>query len=266
MTSHGQIPDEMMMMNHGEIPEDIMMMTIIAGRLDWITFKGPFHPKPFYDSMTLWFCHHDDDDHGADGGTIPVLRPLTGKVACAKKLGSLNMSSSYTTKRRKANSGLLMSKTNCLKSQTGLKPLSAEGMRRKRGRSEQGCTHGHHQHVSGRCPSSSLLHEARPHHPHVQEDTKGHSYGCPSVPTSPWGAGAWWEHHPCGLSPTTSVLFLLLSYSEPHTSTSTKGHTMLLPFLGRCRAPRICRRKRRVKSGYIRRGRTLQGNPMVWLL
>ena len=62
------------------------------------------------------------------------MRPLTGKVACAKKLGSLNMSSSYTTKRRKANSGLLMSNTNCLKSQTGFKPLSAGG----RGESEEG--------------------------------------------------------------------------------------------------------------------------------
>lgn len=40
-------------------------------------------------------------------------------------------------------------------------------------------------------------------------------------------------------SPTTSVLLLLLSNSEPQTSTSTKGQTMLRPFLGRCRAPRI---------------------------
>lgn len=41
--------------------------------------------------------------------------------------------------------------------------------------------------------------------------------------------------------PTTSVLFLPLSNSEPHTSTSTKGQTMLRPFLGRCRAPKIWR-------------------------
>lgn len=97
----------------------IMTMMIITEGLDQMTFTGPFQPKAFYDD--------DDDDDGVDGRTIPVLRPLTGKVACAKKLGSLNMSSSYTTKRRKANSGLLMSKTNCLKSQTGLKPLSAGG-------------------------------------------------------------------------------------------------------------------------------------------
>uniref|UniRef100_A0A0E9TEP0 Uncharacterized protein n=1 Tax=Anguilla anguilla TaxID=7936 RepID=A0A0E9TEP0_ANGAN len=31
--------------------------------------------------------------------------PLTGKVAWARKLGSENMSSSLTTKRRKVNSG-----------------------------------------------------------------------------------------------------------------------------------------------------------------
>lgn len=80
------------------------------------------------------------------------MRPLTGKVACAKKLGSLNMSSSYTTKRRKANSGLLMSKTNCLKSQTGLKPLSAVGESTKPGLITHMSTQEDYREQSQGCP------------------------------------------------------------------------------------------------------------------
>lgn len=29
-----------------------MMNMMIEGDLDWMTFKSPFLPKPFYDSMT----------------------------------------------------------------------------------------------------------------------------------------------------------------------------------------------------------------------
>ena len=29
----------------------LKMSLPIAGGLDWMTFKGPFHPKAFYDSM-----------------------------------------------------------------------------------------------------------------------------------------------------------------------------------------------------------------------
>lgn len=42
-------------------------------------------------------------------------------------------------------------------------------------------------------------------------------------------------------SPTNSVFCLLLSYSAPATSISTKGHTMPRPFFGRCRAPSTCK-------------------------
>ena len=42
-------------------------------------------------------------------------------------------------------------------------------------------------------------------------------------------------------SPTNSVFCLVLSYSAPATSISTKGHTMPRPFFGRCRAPSTCK-------------------------
>ncbi len=29
------------------------MSLLLAGGLDWMGFKGPFQPKPFYDSMML---------------------------------------------------------------------------------------------------------------------------------------------------------------------------------------------------------------------
>jgi len=29
----------------------LQMSLLIAGRLDWMAFKGPFQPKPFYGSM-----------------------------------------------------------------------------------------------------------------------------------------------------------------------------------------------------------------------
>lgn len=192
------------------------------------------------------------------------MRPLTGKVACAKKLGSLNMSSSYTTKRRKANSGLLMSKTNCLKSQTGLKPLSAMG----RGESGEDQSRARRMDIKGMAPARwwempVLFMKPSPITHMSKRTPKGMVR---VVPVSPPVPGAGWECHLRGPSPTTSVLFLLLSYSEPHTSTSTKGHTMLLPFLGRCRAPRICGRKRRVRSGHARQGRTPQASPMAQLV
>lgn len=41
--------------------------------------------------------------------------------------------------------------------------------------------------------------------------------------------------------PTNSVFCLMLSYSAPATSISTKGHTMPRPFFGRCRAPSTCK-------------------------
>lgn len=56
---------------------------------------------------------------------LPVFKPFTRKVAWARKFSSLNMSSSYTTKRRKANSGLLTWKWNCFGLQRGFRPLSA---------------------------------------------------------------------------------------------------------------------------------------------
>lgn len=45
----------------------------------------------------------------------------------------------------------------------------------------------------------------------------------------------------CRYSLTTVVLNLLLSYSAPQISTSTKGQAMLLPSLGRWRAPKTCK-------------------------
>lgn len=54
------------------------------------------------------------------------------------------------------------------------------------------------------------------------------------------------EPYPCNTethrySLTTVVLNLLLSYSAPQISTSTKGQAMLLPSLGRWRAPKTCK-------------------------
>ena len=56
---------------------------------------------------------------------IPVLRLFIGKIACPIKLGSPNMSSSLTTKRRYAKGGLMTSTSN-LTHHTGFKPLSAK--------------------------------------------------------------------------------------------------------------------------------------------
>jgi len=32
---------------------ELKMSLLIAGGLDYVTFKGPFQPKPFYDSFPL---------------------------------------------------------------------------------------------------------------------------------------------------------------------------------------------------------------------
>lgn len=56
---------------------------------------------------------------------LPVLRLHIGKIACPMKLGSPNISSSLTTKRRYAKGGLMTSTSN-LTHHTGFKPLSAK--------------------------------------------------------------------------------------------------------------------------------------------
>lgn len=57
---------------------------------------------------------------------LPVRIPLTGNVACAKKLGSENMSSSLTTKRRKVSSGSWTVKVaSGGAGHTGFSPLSS---------------------------------------------------------------------------------------------------------------------------------------------
>lgn len=48
-----------------------------------------------------------------------------GNVACARKFWSLNMSISYTTKRRKAKAELHTEKWNAFRGQVGFRPLSA---------------------------------------------------------------------------------------------------------------------------------------------
>ena len=59
------------------------------------------------------------------------MRPLMGKVAWARKFWSLNMSISYTTKRRKAKAELHTVKRNGLVGQVGFKPLSARERERE---------------------------------------------------------------------------------------------------------------------------------------
>jgi len=38
----------------GRGPEHLMASLFIAGELDWMTFKGPFQLRPFYDSVMIW--------------------------------------------------------------------------------------------------------------------------------------------------------------------------------------------------------------------
>jgi len=35
-------------------PTELKMSLLIAVGLDWITFKGPFPPRPFYDSIFIF--------------------------------------------------------------------------------------------------------------------------------------------------------------------------------------------------------------------
>ena len=62
-------------------------------------------------------------------GAVPDLRHFTGYVACPRKSGSPNTSSSWTTKRIRASSGHRISKSVELRCHTGFKPLSAGNMR-----------------------------------------------------------------------------------------------------------------------------------------
>lgn len=56
---------------------------------------------------------------------VPVFSPWMGNVAWARKFWSLNMSISYTTKRRKAKAELHTVNWNVFLGQVGLRPLSA---------------------------------------------------------------------------------------------------------------------------------------------
>lgn len=63
---------------------------------------------------------------------VPVLRPWMGNVAWARKFWSLNMSISYTTKRRKANAELHTVNWNVFRGHVGFRPLSAGKDKKKK--------------------------------------------------------------------------------------------------------------------------------------
>lgn len=93
----------------------IYTMTAVCFRTIYIFFQSLFLSVSTQFSLTedLVLSSH-----------LPVFRPLTKKVAWAKKFWSLNISSSYTTKRRKAKSGLLTWNWKVFRVQAGFRPLS----------------------------------------------------------------------------------------------------------------------------------------------